>query len=122
MKKLEDILVLLDGILPTDAKKTVVFCEVEKTAYEIFYYSYFADNSCKQCFELVDDGKIDARVLEAGFEKLAKSIRDCERFNPEGRNVVTISIEGTSEKVEMEKYDKSMGLYKIKKDWKAANL
>lgn len=122
MKRLEDIFEVLDGILPSDAKKTVVFCEVEKNAYEIFYYSYFEDDSCKQCYELTDDGQIDAGVLDAGFEKMAKYIRDCEGFNPDGRNVVTISIEGTSEKAKMDNYDKSIGLYKIKKDWKATNL
>lgn len=122
MKSLEDIFELLDGILPADAKKTVVFCEVEKTAYEIFYYSYFADDSCKQCYELADEGKVDAGVLDAGFEKLSKYIKDCKGFNTDGRNVVTISIEGTSEKVKMDNYDKSVGLYKIKKDWKSINL
>lgn len=122
MKKVEDIFELLDGILPAAAKKTVIFCEVEKTAYEIFYYSYFADNTCKQCYELVDEGKIDAVMLDSGFEKIAKYIRECEGFNPDGRNVITISIEGISEKVKMDNYDKSIGLYKIKKDWKATNL
>lgn len=122
MKELEGIFELLDDILPADARKTVVFCEVEKNAYEIFYYSYFADDSCKQCYELADSGKIDVGVLETRFEKMAKYVRDCEGFNSDSRNVVTIYIEGTSENVKMDNYDKSVGLYKIKKDWKATNV
>lgn len=122
MKSLDDIFELLDGILPADAQKTVVFCEVEKTAYEMFYYSYFADDSCKQCYELADEGNVDTSALDAGFEKMSKFIKDCEGYNVDGRNVVTISIEGTSEKVKMESYDKSVGLYKIKKEWKSNNL
>lgn len=122
MKNLEDIFEILDGILPADAKKTVMFCEVEKTAYEVFYYSYFADGSCKQCHELAAEGRVDSNALDAGFEKAAKYIRECDAFKPDQRNVVTIVIEGASEKVKIDQFNKTAGLYKIKKDWKAANL
>lgn len=122
MKNIEDIVEMLDGILPKDAKKTVIFCEVEKTAYEIFYYAYFADDSRKQCYELADAGGINPAVLEKGFEKLAAFIRNCNEYDAEKRNVVTICVEGISEKVALEQFDKSIGLYKLKKDWKAANL
>lgn len=122
MKELDEIFEILNGILPVEAKKTVMFCEVEKTAYEIFYYSYFVDDSCKQCYELADEGKIDSAVLSDGFEKVAKYIRACDVFKPDERNVVTIVVEGTSKKVNIDHYDKSIGLYKIKKDWKVNNL
>lgn len=122
MRNIEDIFEMLDEILPKNAKKTVLFCEVEKTAYEIFYYSYFADGSLKQCNELVDEGLLDSGLLEKGFEKIAKFIRDCDKYDPEKRNVITIKVEGTLEKVIAEQLDKSTGLYKIKKDWKATNL
>jgi hypothetical protein len=122
MKKTDNIFDLLDNILPGNIKKTVMFCEVEETAYEVFFYVYYADGSCKQCNELVDEGIIDSSALDTGFEKVANYIRNCDDFNAEARNVVTIKIEGTSETVKMDHYDKSMGLYKIKKDWKIANL
>lgn len=122
MKEIEDIFELLDGVLVPDAKKTVMFCEVEQTAYEVFYYSYFEDDSCKQCYELEAEGKIDGKVLETGFEKIAAFLRSCRSYDAKMRNVITIVVEGTSEKAAEEKYDKSVGLYKIKKEWKAKNL
>lgn len=122
MKKIEDVFEILDEILPKNAINTILFCEVEKTAYEILYYSYFADGSCKQCNELVDEGVLNSEKLERGFEKIAVFIRDCNEYNSEKRNVVTIQVKGTSEKVFVEQFDKSTGLYRIKKEWKAVNL
>lgn len=122
MKSLEGIFELVDGIFPKDAKKIVMFCEVEKKAYEIFYYSYFADDSCKQCNELVDEGRIESLVLEQGFERIAAFIRECDKYDSDKRNVITLRIEGTLETVISEKFDRNIGLYKIKKDWKTANL
>lgn len=40
MKNMDGILDMLDHLLPSDAKKTVIYCEVEKNAYEVFYYSF----------------------------------------------------------------------------------
>lgn len=122
MKKIENILEILDNILPNKAKKTVIFCEVEQTAYEVFYYSYFTDMSCKQCYELVDEGIIDPNMLDAGFERMAKYVRECEEFSTDKRNVITIVVEGTSETVDIKQFDKTVGLYKIKKEWKLTNL
>lgn len=122
MKELNDIFEIIDGIIPEDARKTVIFCEIEKTAYEIFYYSYFSDDTCKQSFELVDEGLIDSGELDSGFEKIAHFIRKTAEYQEDKRNVVSITIEGTSEKVDINYFDKSTGLYKIKKEWKTLNL
>lgn len=122
MKKLEEIFELLDGIIPKDAEKTIMYCEVENTAYEIFYFSYFEDGSCKHSSELIDAGLLDSFIIEKGFEKIADFIRRSETYDSERRNVITIVTEGTLEKIESEKYEKSVGLYKIKKDWKAVHL
>lgn len=122
MKKIENILEILDNILPNKAKKTVIFCEVEQTAYEVFYYSYFADTSCKQCYELVDEGIIDSNVLDVGFERMAKYVRECEEFSADKRNVVTVVVESISENVNVKQFDKTVSLYKIKKEWKLTNL
>lgn len=121
MKKLEEIYELLDGIIPNEAEKTIVYCEVEKTAYEIFYYSFFEDGSCKHSTELMDGGVIAASVVEKGFDKLANYVRNSEYFDGDKRNVITLIVEGTSEKMEKNQYDKSNSLYKIKKEWKAAH-
>lgn len=122
MNNIEAIYELVDKILPAGSTKTIMFCEIEPKAYEIFYYSYFADNSCKQCYELVDENVIDGSTLDMGFEKIASIIRESDKYDPEKRNVITVTIEGTLEKIKVEQFDKSVGLYKIKKDWKAVNL
>ena len=122
MKKLKDIFEILDSVLPTDAKKTIVFCEVEDKAYEIFYYSYFSDDSCKQCFELESEGMITSETLEKGFERLALFIRDSDEYDSAKRNVITLMVEGATETSKVEQFDKTVGLYKIKKEWKANNL
>ena len=122
MKKIADIFELLDNVLPSDARRTVVFCEVEENAYEIFYYSYFSDDSCKQCYELEAEGKITSKTLENGFEKLASFIRDSSEYDPEKRNVITLLVNGSIEKSKIEQFDKNVSLYKIKKEWKSNNL
>lgn len=122
MKKLEDAFELFDGVIPSNAEKTIIFCEVEKTAYEIFYYSFFQDGSCKHSSELIDAGEFNSADVENVFDKVAKYIRESEPFDTERRNVITITAEGSSEKVEIEKFEKKVGLYKIKKEWKAAHL
>lgn len=53
---------------------------------------------------------------------MARFIRESDEFDSEKRNVITIKIEGTSENVAIEYFDKSVGLYKLKKEWKANNL
>lgn len=122
MKNIDGILDLLDHLLPSDAKKTVMYCEIEEQAYEVFYYSYFADGSCKQCYELEAEDRVDAEILADGFENIAAFIRDSKEYNAEKRNVVTVVIEGVSENIKVDQYDKSVGLYKIKKEWKEKNL
>ena len=122
MKNMEGILDMLDHLLPSDAKKTVIYCEVEKNAYEVFYYSFFADGSCKQCYELEAEGIVDAEILADGFENIAAFIRDSKEYDAEKRNVVTVVIEGVSENIKVDQYDRSVGLYKIKKEWKEKNL
>lgn len=122
MKKLEEIFELLDGIIPANAEKTIMYCEIEKTAYEIFYYSYFVDGSCKHSSELIDAGILERSIVEKGFDKIAGFIRSSDSYDSECRNVITITIEGITEKIESEKYEKSVGLYKIKKEWKLAHI
>lgn len=121
MRKLHEVFELLDGIIPTTAEKTIMFCEVEKTAYEIFYYSFYEGDLLKHSSEIIDSGEIDSFDVENRFGRIADFIRNSDSYDSEQRNVITITIEGTSEKVEAEHYDKGNGLYRIKKDWKEAH-
>ena len=122
MKELEGVFDLLNSIIPNDAERTVFFCEVENNVYEIFYYTYYINGTCKQCFDLVDEDIIDDSELEKGFEKIAEFIRKTEAYDSNLRNVITISVGKKEKSVQIEKHDKSVGLYKIKKEWKEANL
>jgi len=121
MKQLDEIFELFEGIIPAKSKAKV-FCEVEDKAYEIYYYLFSDDGSYKQCFELVEEDVIDSKTLEECFEKVAEYIRSSDKYDAGKRNVVTILIDGTSEQVDVQQFDKSIGLYKIKKEWKSANL
>lgn len=122
MKKLNEIFELLDGIIPQNAEKTIMFCEVEKTAYEIFYYTYYKDGSFKHSSEIVDNGELSSIIMEKGFEKIANFIRDSEQYDSACRNVITIIVKGTAETITSEKYEKSIGLHKIKKEWKSSHI
>ncbi|MBO5632424.1 MAG: hypothetical protein J5965_25495, partial [Aeriscardovia sp.] len=100
MKKIEEIYELLEGIILNKAKKTVMYCEVEKTAYEIFYYSFFEDGSSKHSADLIDSGELNSLAVEKGFDKIADFVRDTDFFDEEKRNLITLIVEGTSEHME----------------------
>ena len=118
MNSLENIVELLDSVLPSNSIKTVMFCEVEQKAYEIFYYSFFRDGTCKQCYDLASENVIEESMLDNVFERIAEYVRELEEYDSNVRNVVTIMIEGINEITCLKKYDKSIGLYSIKKEWK----
>lgn len=108
---------LLD-IIPKNSVKTVVFCEVEKTAYEVFFYSLLEDGKWIQSNELVDQEKISEDSLEEAIKQLVDEIRLSEHYSPEMRNVISGKL---TEKItwDLEQVEKTIGLYKIKKEWKA---
>lgn len=122
MQKLNNIFETISESILKDFSKVIFFCEVEKKAYEIYYYAFDKTGEYKQCYELVDSDLVDSTILERMFEKMARFIRESDEFDSEKRNVITIKIEGTSENVAIEYFDKSVGLYKLKKEWKANNL
>ncbi len=112
---------LLD-IIPKDSNRTVVFCEVEKNAYEVFFYSFFQDGKYLQSNELVDQDQIAASALEEAVEKLVEEVRLSSFYNSEKRNVVSANIEDNSMTWSLEQYEKTVGLYRIKKEWKTNKL
>lgn len=76
----------------------------------------------KQCYELVDENEIDAKTLDEFFKNFAEYIRNSKEFDIGKRNVVTIIFDSSSKKIDIKQYDKSIGLYKIKKEWKSYYL
>ena len=72
----------------------------------------------KHSSEIIDSGELDSVVVEKRYDKIAEHIRKSESYDPECRNVITIVVERTSEIVHADKYEKSVGLYQIEKEWK----
>lgn len=105
-------------IIPKKSVKTVVFCEVEKTAYEVFFYSLLEDGKWIQSNELVDQEQISEDSLAEAINQLVDEIRLSEHYSPEMRNIISGNL---SEKTtwDLEQVEKTIGLYKIKKEWKA---
>lgn len=106
------------SLIPKESKKSVLYCEVEKSSYEAFFYSFYDDGKCIQSNELVDQGFINDYSLEEAVEKLVKEVRELSCFDSEKRNVVSAVIEGMTVTWELEQFEKTVGLYKIKKEWK----
>lgn len=121
MKDIENIVELIDPIIPKGTKKIIFFCEVEDNASECCYYLYNNDEPV-QCYELAESEEIDTVLLDGTFKKLCDYIRQTEAYDETKRNVITILVEGKSEKVHVEKFEKSIGMYKLKKEWKAKYL
>ncbi|MEE1517762.1 MAG: hypothetical protein UF228_09230 [Lachnospiraceae bacterium] len=121
MKDIENIVELIDPIIPKGTKKIVFFCEVEDKASEICYY-LCNDIEPVQCYELAESGEIDSVLLDSTFEKLCDFIKQTNSYDETKRNVITILVDGRSEKVFVEKFDKSVRLYKLKKEWKEKYL
>lgn len=122
MKNVDDVFEIIKDIIPQNAKKIVFFCEIEKKAYEIYFYSFLKDGTYKQCYDMVNEGLLDDSLLEKCIDKMAALLRDTAEYDPQMRNVFTIYVSDKSKSVQIEKYDRSVGLYKIKKEWKESNL
>ena len=120
MKDIQNIVELIDPIIPKGTKKIVFFCEVEDNASESCYY--LCNDEPVQCYELAESGEIDTVLLDETFKKLCDYIRQTDVYDQTKRNVITILVEGKSEKVCVEKYEKSIRLYKLKKEWKEKYL
>lgn len=119
---MKNIVEIAKTILPQNAKKVVFFCEIEENANECSYYFFDGQGNIKQCYELAEEGMIDSVLLDNTFEKIVEYLKNIDSFDFEKRNVVTIIIEENTEKIKIEKFDKSVGLYKLKKEWKLKYL
>ncbi len=67
MNNIDTMIKAFSDIVAENSNKTVLFGEVEETAYEFFYYSFFPDRKCKYYEELVDEGILDSTKVESIF-------------------------------------------------------
>lgn len=109
---------LLD-LVPKNAQKTIVFCEVEKTSYEFFFYSFFENGKWVQSNEMVDQEQIDEESFMEAIDQLVKEVRSLAQYNPEMRNIISGEIGDKTKIWSLEQTEKTVGLYKIKKEWKS---
>lgn len=107
-------------LVPKNSVKTVVFCEVEKMSYEVFFYTFFEDGKWVQSNELVDQEQIKDNQLTEAYEQLVEEVRMSEEYSTEMRNVIFGTVNGDTT-WDYQQIDKSVGLYKIKKEWKSKN-
>lgn len=77
------------SLIPKESKKTVLYCEVEKSSYEVFFYSFYDDGKCIQSNELVDQGFINDYSLGEAVEKLVKEVCELSVLIQKKRNVVS---------------------------------
>ena len=109
---------LIKSLIPSDVKQAYVYCEIEKSAYEIDYWCKNADGSWTNIGGLIEDDRVDPTEYEKVCDAVYKSIKSGKQFDPDARNVYTFIAKGSSISMQYKKYDKSVGLYPIKKEWK----
>lgn len=108
-------------IIPDKSEKTVFFASVSKTSYEVFFYA-FIDGTAVQCYELAEQDELDENALDTAFESIVNIIRDSKAYDDDKYNIVTISIDQSGVKMDVEHYDKDVRMHKIKKEWEQKHI
>lgn len=125
MKEMKLETVVFDKIkkvLPETSTKTVLFANVSDTSYEIFFYSLWGQGEYRQCYELAENGILDAYLLDEVFAGISESIRaDCH-FRQDSINVFTFILQSDEVKMDVDYYDKSTKIYQVKKEWREKYL
>lgn len=60
--------------------------------------------------------------MDAAFESIVNIIRDSKAYDDDKYNIVTISIDQSGVKMDVEHYDKAVRMYKIKKEWEQKHI
>ena len=108
-------------IIPDRSDRTLFFAAVSQTSHELFFYSYI-DGEPVQCYELAQQGRLDANELDTVFEAVAEIIRGSKKFVKDKNNIATIKVDRSGIRMDLEYVEKDAGMYKIKKEWKQRNL
>ena len=108
-------------VIPDNSDKTVFFAAISKTSYEVYFYSYIDGNPI-QCYELVEQDKLDGNELDESFEAVVDIYKESKHFNPDKYNIATIKVDKSGIKMDVEYFEKDVRMYKLKKDWKENNI
>lgn len=108
-------------IIPNKSEKTVFFAAINQTCYEMFFYA-FIDGNPIQCYELAEQGELDENQLDSVFDAIVNMIKESKLFIASECNIVTIKVDKSGVKLDMEYYDKDARMYRIKKEWEQKNI
>ncbi len=114
----QEIYSLLADIIPTNALEILLFCELEKTAYEMKFYVRFPDKSLKDCYTLAEQDMLNEEELNKIFYQIYRKLILTKEYVPMKRNVFTFRTDRTKFFLEVIHYEKNIGLYQIKQEWK----
>lgn len=107
----------LKKVIPNEAEKTAVFISVTDRSYEIFFYSWMPNIGPQQCYTLEEEGYLDGNELEQIFRSIARDVKADRHFQPEMINVLTVVIESSGVKMNVEYFRRGSSLYQIEKAW-----
>lgn len=65
----------LKRVIPEKASKTVVYADVCLTSYELFFYCLLPRRGYGQCYELAEEGVLDAHLLDEAFAETVKVLK-----------------------------------------------
>ena len=108
-------------IIPKGSSKTVFFASITETSYEVFFYAYI-DGEPIQCFELAEHDMLDENELDTVFANIVDAIKESNLYQNDKNNIVTITVDKSGVKMDMEYVEKDARMYGVKKDWKQKNI
>ncbi len=112
----------LKKVIPANASKTVLYVSVADTSYELFFYSRFDANEYRNCYEMAENGLIDAYLLDKVFADIAEMIKSSQLFHNSDMNIFTFILDEGGIRMNIEYFDRNVRIYQIKKEWKETYL
>lgn len=86
---------------------------ITNTSYEIIFYVNY-NGIIKQSNALAEEGILNIGFVDEIYASIAKIVRECEQFDSDKMNIITVE----DEKVSIKYDEKSCRVYNLKKRWK----
>ena len=109
-------------VIPKEAERTIIYANISDTSYEIFFYCRFAQIGYQQCYELAEEGVLNAHLLDITFSEMAHAIRSNQQYHTGQENLFTFIIGGDGVKSTVEYLDRETRIYQVKKAWREQYL
>jgi hypothetical protein len=111
----------IQNIIPDKSEKTVFFVGMDKSSYEVFFYT-FIDGKSYQCFELAEQGVLDENKLDTVFAEIVNIVKKSKIYNSDKKNIATIILDKIRIKLNMDYEEMDARWYRIKKEWEKKNI